>query len=651
MTQETQTPLALLPGTLLHGAAYQYTIQRVLGSGSFGITYLATATVRIAGALGTIDTEVRVAIKEFFMRDINGRENSVVTSGSRQGLYADYRRKFIREARNLSKLQHPGIIKVIEAFEENNTVYYAMEYIDGGSLDALILRTGGLPQEQVVSYTCQIGAALSFMHAHQMLHLDLKPANIMLRQGQAVLIDFGLSKQYDSNGEPESSTGVGLGTVGYAPIEQSDYRDGKGFPVTMDIYALGATMFKMLTGHRPPSASEIFVEGFPEADFSGCSVDRRLLQVVEKAMAPSRRNRYQTVTELLEACEGMGEDEETVVDRMSVIFDNNGDENRISFLLINRTTHVSLLYYHGRVYEDTKGNFVDAFKDTMSISNMKLLFEEYFQMKGSLSFENFVTKYSDCFEQSRMFASFVSEKEYVEILFSLARKEGIYCREKEYLRQCRVVQEPMYIAFSSNLSCPDDKYIVLHYEEIYCDFSVSDGVFEILRTGKGERETYKYFSNSNIFQEITYQEDEIIVALLGGMIKLYNCIEGNLKNDLLLLATIPFNFYAGPAWGDVTPKIIEAHTTLPTKYSENFDFVGTDICKIGLGGYRKIPIDIIRAFGFAPKEIEVMVDINATLSDIYVSIKDKDSGKSINYNFANELCKFLIEEEKDGKTI
>lgn len=93
------------------------------------------------------------------------------------------------------------------------------------------------------------------MHSNKMLHLDLKPKNIMLdKDGKSYLIDFGLSKQYTETGEPESSTKVGAGTPGHAPIEQANYREGKGFPVTMDIYALGATMFKMLTGQRPPGS-------------------------------------------------------------------------------------------------------------------------------------------------------------------------------------------------------------------------------------------------------------------------------------------------------------------------------------------------------------------------------------------------------------
>lgn len=279
----------LQAGFLLNGISYSYKIARVLGQGSFGITYLAS--VKMKGTLGTIDTNIEVAIKEFFMRDINGRSGNFVTSGSNSGIYDEYKRKFMREAINLSKLKHPNIIKVIESFEANNTIYYAMEYIDGGSLDDYIKKSHGLKEDEAITFIKQISSALSFMHNNKMLHLDLKPSNIMMKKsGNIVLIDFGLSKQYNSKGEPESSTKVGAGTPGYAPIEQANYCEGKEFPVTMDVYALGATMFKMLTGMRPPESSDILNYGFPLYELQTHKVSNALSVCITKAMAPTKKN-------------------------------------------------------------------------------------------------------------------------------------------------------------------------------------------------------------------------------------------------------------------------------------------------------------------------------------------------------------------------
>lgn len=313
--------LNLPQGTTIQGTNATYTIVRVLGQGSFGITYLAKT--QIAGTLGTID--VNVAVKEFFMKEINSRSGNTVTGGSStsDGLFDKYRQKFRREAKNLSRMQHPGIVKVLDSFDANGTSYIVMDYVCGGSLDSHIAfhpsslsekdgrrPEGGLPEEEALRLTRGIGDALAYMHAHHMLHLDLKPSNVMLNdQEEPILIDFGLSKHYDENGAPESSTTVGGGTPGYAPLEQASYRDGKGFPVTIDIYALGATLFKMLTGQRPPEADEIMNDGFPKGALKG--VSQKTAAAVAKAMSFRKADRYQSVDEFLAALEATVSNDET----------------------------------------------------------------------------------------------------------------------------------------------------------------------------------------------------------------------------------------------------------------------------------------------------------------------------------------------------
>lgn len=308
MTNNTTTSLAI--GTILHGEAYDYKIMDVLGQGTFGITY--KAKVEMKGALGRLDSNMYVAVKEFFMKEVNGRENSSVTSGSTSngGLFYYYRDKFEREARNLSTLSHPNIVKVLEAFHANGTTYYSMEYIDGISLDKKIAQSpqGRMPLTEAIETLKQIGAAIAFMHSRNMLHLDVKPGNVMMRKdGTAVLIDFGLSKQYTSDGEPESSTKVGAGTPSYAPIEQASYHEGKGFPTMMDVYALGGTLFKMLTGQRPPEASEILNEGFPTDSLRQLFIPGNIVNSISKAMAPLKKDRWQTVDEFVKHLDEHGE--------------------------------------------------------------------------------------------------------------------------------------------------------------------------------------------------------------------------------------------------------------------------------------------------------------------------------------------------------
>ncbi len=282
----------------------KYKIVRELGHGSFGITYLAKTRVKMAGVLGEMETEIDVAIKEFFMSDINTRaHDGTSVEGSSGSVFTNYRRKFRKEAENLARLSHDNIVRVIDVFDENNTTYYVMQYVEGGSLDEYIAARGRLSEQETFTVLRNTGDALRYMHSHKMLHLDLKPRNIMRRasDGHIFLIDFGLSKHFTDNGEPESSTTVGHGTPGYAPLEQAKYRGDGSFPATLDVYALGATAFKMLTGKRPPEASDILNDGFPSNDLLSLGISRSTVECIERAMSAGRRQRYQTVDAFLSA--------------------------------------------------------------------------------------------------------------------------------------------------------------------------------------------------------------------------------------------------------------------------------------------------------------------------------------------------------------
>lgn len=288
----------LKQGSTLKGGKYK--IVKMLGQGTFGITYLAQTRISMDGQLGKMDVNVNVTIKEFFMSDLNNRSadgtNVEKTSST---LVKNYLSKFRREAENLAKLHHPNIVKVLEVFDENNTTYYVMEYIDGETIDDLIKSKGHLSEREALDITRHVCAALSYMHEHKMLHLDLKPKNLMRNsEGNIFLIDFGLAKQYTEDGEPESSTSIGLGTPGYAPIEQANYKKDGSFPVTLDIYALGASLYKMLVGKTPPEASFVLNEGLPLSQLKSMGVSDGTIDIVKKAMAPMKKERYQSVQAL-----------------------------------------------------------------------------------------------------------------------------------------------------------------------------------------------------------------------------------------------------------------------------------------------------------------------------------------------------------------
>lgn len=302
-------------GTLLHGGTYK--IEKVLGQGSFGITYLAEHTT-----LGK-----KVAIKEFFMKELNSRgDDGSITGLSDGSLSYNYAQKFRKEAQNLARMEHPNIVRVTDSFDGNGTFYYVMEYIDGMNLNDYIKRY--TPSEKTaVEIIKEVAVALQYMHEEKhMLHLDLKPGNIMRRKGDGhiFLIDFGLSKHYDTSGAPETSTTIGLGTAGYAPIEQANQAKNGEFRPTIDVYALGATLYKLLTRDTPPAASELVTDDELISDkLKECGISNEIAAVVVNAMLPNVRKRTQTIKEFVVSLQSTSTKQPSVT-KEDVAVDNEG---------------------------------------------------------------------------------------------------------------------------------------------------------------------------------------------------------------------------------------------------------------------------------------------------------------------------------------
>lgn len=340
VVNEPQQALAI--GTELTGSSYTYVIKKVLGQGGFGITYLAS--VKLKGMLGTLNSDMNVAIKEFYMRDYCMRDDSGSVSfsdSSKGSMSQKYAKKFVKEALHLSKLEHQNIVKVAESFEYNNTSYYVMEYLDGKCLDDYVAENIGLSEYESIKFIRQIGAALSYMHSQEMLHMDVKPKNVMLKDGRCVLIDFGLAKQYDEQGQPESSTGLGAGTAGYAPLEQMNYSGDKEFSPTIDVYALGATLYKMLTSKTPPPASVILNDGFDRSELETINVSSDTIDIITMAMEPMKKKRIQSIDEFLtllpneENIKQSGDSKRRVSSEETEILEKNNNARRYGLEEIN----------------------------------------------------------------------------------------------------------------------------------------------------------------------------------------------------------------------------------------------------------------------------------------------------------------------------
>ena len=275
-------------GMLLQGGKYE--IISYISSGGFGCTYKARHAM--------LDTVV--AVKEFFVKDYCNRDASthcitVATQGKAE-LIERLRKKFIEEAQAIFNMNHTNIVRVTDIFEENGTVYYVMDYIDGCSLASLISNKGRLSESEALGYINQVADALGYVHSRNRLHLDVKPQNIMIDQdGKAVLIDFGVSKQYDEVNGENTSTLLGS-TPGYAPIEQSGNGVVRFYP-SADIYALGATLYKALTGVTPVAA-HLRASG-EELDPMPADISPATCAAVEAAMKINKARRPQSIADFL----------------------------------------------------------------------------------------------------------------------------------------------------------------------------------------------------------------------------------------------------------------------------------------------------------------------------------------------------------------
>ena len=276
----------MLPvGTFLRGS---YRIDSYLSSGGFGNTYKVT----------NVEFDEQYAIKEFFMRGVNQRDagqNTVTVSNTaNRTSFEEQREKFKKEARRLRQMQNKHLVRVHDLFEENGTAYYVMDFIDGESLADRLKRCGRpIAESKVRDYLLQILDALEEIHNSGFQHLDLKPANIMVdKQGQVTLIDFGASKQMRSDGGVTASTATCY-TPGYAPREQMEQNYSKFGPWT-DLYGLGATLYNILTNHKPPMPSDIDDEGEKAFSFPS-SVSDEMRSYILWLMQPNRMKRPQKV--------------------------------------------------------------------------------------------------------------------------------------------------------------------------------------------------------------------------------------------------------------------------------------------------------------------------------------------------------------------
>ena len=265
----------------------KYRVERHLSSGGFGNTYVVR----------NVMFNELFAMKEFFMKGINERDKETstyisVSNPTNSELFEQQREKFKKEAVRLRNLHNKHLVQVHDLFEENGTAYYVMDFVEGESLSARLKRTGQpLSEREALRILSEVLEGLDEVHKNKIWHLDLKPGNIMLdKKGNAVLIDFGASKQLTSNGYATSTVSMCY-TPGYAPPEQVDQNIDRIGPWT-DIYALGATLYNLVTRKNPPAISDL---SEPNAFQYPPAVSGNTRRLIEWMMNPNRQRRPQSI--------------------------------------------------------------------------------------------------------------------------------------------------------------------------------------------------------------------------------------------------------------------------------------------------------------------------------------------------------------------
>jgi serine/threonine protein kinase len=284
--------------TLLHG---QYKIVDFLNAGGFGITYRAVDSL-----------DRKVVIKECFPGAFCRRSRQIVQPRSRahRSEFDGIVRLFVQEARSLSKLQHPNIVGVHQVFEENDTAYMALDFVEGRDLlDIVEDPAAGLTPEQIVGVLDDMLDAVRFVHAQDMLHRDISPDNILMDPtGRPVLIDFGAARQQATK-ESRVMSAMRVVKDGYSP--QEFYITGAEQGPYSDLYALGATFHHLIAGEVPPDSQRRLTaiatgEPDPYRPLAGRfpAYDDAVLASIDRSVAILPKDRFQTADEWLEAVNG-----------------------------------------------------------------------------------------------------------------------------------------------------------------------------------------------------------------------------------------------------------------------------------------------------------------------------------------------------------
>ena len=591
--------MQLQSGRLLQGGKYR--IERVLGRGGFGITYQA---VQVA-------LNRKVAIKEFFMKEYCERNEttsqvSLGTSGSRETVER-FRQKFIKEAQNIAALNHPHIIRIHDIFEENGTAYYVMEYCDKGSLGDLVKRQGALDEAEALRYIRQVADALGYIHERKMNHLDVKPGNILLDENMnAVLIDFGLSKRYDEEGNQTSTTPVGI-SHGYAPLEQYKKGGVGTFSPATDIYSLGATLYKLLTGQTPPEANDVMDDGLPALP---SSVSSATASAIEKAMQPTRRNRPQSVKELLGMLADNADEATVVVEEETTV--------KEGISLLSWCKDGSLMIYHfGKVYFSRD---IVAELNPQRVDECAENFDRYVQLiyAAEETVDSYIRNNLALIRKAQMnIMTFRSLSDFHEA-HRIIKKYGDGTTFRLYSELSLSV-----LGFRTDI----EAFRRIEHAGWYSEAEIGGGVIEILCYGRVAEETGDERSNPNLIRNVLSEHEAFRRWVIGGVME-FLILNHDIRLNIVLLDAYPGDIECClirngkkmeriPLICKDTPLPARKVIDVSTKEAHELCLV---VCQ------KEFVINIKERFGYLPAELEVVTDIDAN-NQCLIVLKDKSFNK------------------------
>jgi len=353
--------VAVAPDALASGAKLQsgnFTIEKVLGQGGFGITYLVADN-----SLGR-----RAAIKEFFPASCARRDATVQPAGNLTlAAYHEARRRFLEEARHLARFHHSGIVAVHSVFEENNTAYMVMEYLQGQPLGAVLHERGGrLDEDEALGIMRKVGSSLEVVHAAGLLHRDIKPDNIVAcADGRVVLIDFGTARDFAAGSTQGHTVAV---TPGYAPLEQYASRAARG--IYTDVYGLAATLYFLLTGEVPTAASDRAMGVLlPPVEQLNPHIGHNVARAIMQGLQIEVAKRPQSVREFIELLDGQAA---TTAWHDSTDWDEDDAEDEVVPTAQNKLTDADILTYvatHRRELLDSPDPGVQKFLQLLAVDS------------------------------------------------------------------------------------------------------------------------------------------------------------------------------------------------------------------------------------------------------------------------------------------